>query len=152
MEQNEPISLQDFFKVLAHKDILNVKSDNWKQLSVWHGEDSLQHYSFKKYQELRTLFSDQKNVAGIYAYFIEGRCLYIGKSKDLQERIYQHFLESCKVWGHVRYQEFFSSNCGILDLFVLPLGNKDRSGEFMRTIVERILEAHYNPKLESIKL
>lgn len=152
MEQNNLINLGDFSKVLEHKGILDIKSENWKKLSIWHGEKSLQHYNFKKYQELRTLFTDQKNIAGIYAYFMENSCLYIGKSKNLQERIYQHFLESCKVWGHIRYQEFFSSKCEIVDLFVLKLGDRDRNGEFLRTIVEKILEAHYNPELASIKL
>lgn len=98
------------------------------------------------------MFKEQRRVPGIYAYFLDKRCLYIGKSKNLQERIYQHFLESCMLWGHLRYQEFFSKNCGNLDLFILPLGEMNRNGEFLRTIVEKVLEVEYDPELQSIKL
>lgn len=132
--------------------MLDVTGPHWQHLTVNHGEQALKDYNFDKPRELRKLFIAQKDVSGIYAYYLAGKCLYVGKSINFQDRIYNHFLTSCNLTEPGRYREFFSKNCGTMDLYILPLGMKNREGEFLRTVVEKILEVHLKPEMESIKL
>ena len=146
------IELNDFINILGEKGLLKIEQPTWELLEVFHGEGCFQHYRVNKYPLLRKVYNAKKDVAGIYAYFQESRCIYIGVTKDLRERIYQHLLESCNVWGNKRYKETFVKYPGNLKLYFLPLGDQTKHGDYLRSIVEKILQVKHNPEHESIKL
>jgi hypothetical protein len=149
------ITLRDFIKILDEKMIGNIGEGLWQSLIICHGAECFEHYGVSTYPQIRKEFESVRNLAGVYAYFSkneEKECIYIGVSKNLNERIYQHLLESCDAWGHHRYKDVFKKYCGKVDFHYLLLGDHYKSGDYLRSIVEKILQVKYNPVLHSIKL
>ncbi|WP_158674121.1 GIY-YIG nuclease family protein [Pedobacter sp. KBW01] len=149
------ISNEDFIEFLDKRMLGNIGEGPWKSLTICHGEECFEHYGVTTYQQIRRKFESVKNLAGVYAYFIKNQkteCIYIGVSKNLSERIYQHLLESCNAWGHPRYKEAFKNYRGEVDFYYLPLGDQSKDCDYLRSIVEKILQVKYKPILHSIKL
>jgi hypothetical protein len=146
------VCIEDFKNLLSTKGLLDVNSAPWQHHSIYHGADSLNHHRCSTHREVSRSIIKEKNQGGIYAYFFGNQCLYIGVSKCLQERTHQHLLESCGVWGHHRYKNFFMLYPGKIDLYILRIGDQGREGIYLRSIIEKVLQIHYDPELKSIKI
>jgi predicted GIY-YIG superfamily endonuclease len=151
------IQLDDFEHLLADKGILNIQEPVWNKITVHHGKGCLDAYKDPVYNQLRCpAFEDLHHKAGVYAYRVPEKSLwlYIGISMDLRERLYQHLLESGEEvpYGHRRHKERFTQYSGELELFYIELGERTLRGNYLRSIVEKILEIHYQPLLRSIKI
>jgi hypothetical protein len=150
------IQLEDFEHLLADKELLHIQEPIWKKITIHHGKGCLDAYKVPAYNQLRCAFQDLHHKAGVYAYWVPEKSLwlYIGIAMDLQERLYQHLLESCEEvpYGHPRYKEIFKQYSGKLELFYIELGERTVSGNYLRSIVEKVLEIHYQPLLRSIKI
>jgi hypothetical protein len=153
MEKNtEVIQLSDFFRLLSGRNILNIAEPDWRLTRICHGVGCKDHYDAKEYRDIRLKFKHLRKIGGLYAYYVKGRCIYIGVSKDLAERIYQHLLESCDVWGHDRYRAVFIKYPGLIDFYYLPLGDQSCEGDYLRSIVEKVLQVKHDPELKSLKI
>ncbi len=151
------IQLEDFELLLADKGLLNIQEPAWNKITVHHGKGCLDAYKDPVYNQLRCpAFEDLHHKAGVYAYWVPEKSLwlYIGFSMDLRERLYQHLLESSEEvpYRRHRHQEKFREYPGELELFYIELGECTPRGNYLRSIVEKILEVHYQPLLRSIKI
>ena len=147
------VQLSDFTRLLSNRNMLEIAEPIWKFTRICHGVGCLDHYQVKDYPAIRAKFNDDLNkMAGLYAYYMENKCIYIGVSKDLRERIYQHLLESCDIWGHSRYRKALTKYPGLIDVYFLPLGDQSREGDYLRSIVEKVLQIYHKPELKSIKI
>lgn len=153
MEINtEAVQLSDFTGLLSARNMLKIAEPVWNLTRIYHGAECKNHYQVSDLPGIRVHFNHLRKMAGLYAYFVNGRCIYIGISKDLRERTYQHLLESCNQWGHPRYRAAFMKYPGLIDFYYLPLGDQNREGDYLRTIVEKVLQVYYEPELKSIKI
>jgi len=121
------ITIDDFTNLLDQKEILKIEEPIWNLFQIYHGIECLDHYGMQEYPQIRgalkNIFNSKLKLAGVYAYYLNDHCIYIGISKDLSERAYQHLLESCNIWGHDRYKKTFSTHVGLINLYFLPLGD-----------------------------
>jgi len=127
----------------------NITSPKWTHTTIHHGQDSLAYYKLPTHLDIAKSVVTDHNTGGIYAYFQKTECLYIGKSKLLWARVRDHLQESCGLANANRgkkWNAFFSSVPGDIDLHLLPLGDVTPDGEALRKIVEILLTQHHKPK------
>lgn len=87
----------------------------------------------------------------IYEYFVDGKpqVLYIGKSKDIASRLYNHYKERFGLTGHPKWIEFWSSNKHKCTVYYKEIGDEDEyADEALRIITERYLIATLKPQSE----
>jgi hypothetical protein len=143
------MNFKSFKTILIENNILDIKPPVWEKHSIFHGGGCLVSYNKKTHLEVAKDFIAKRNSAGIYAYFKDSECLYIGKAKCLQSRIHVHLLESESIWGAKKWQDFFSKNCGHLDLYLFLLPDKGVEEEYLRQIIEILLTEEYKPSFIS---
>lgn len=148
----------DYDLILEHltkfKYKIEITNFNWNEIQFVHND-------FKSISDFRTVFNKEnilKNkIAGIYAYFNNDECLYIGKSKDLKKRIEHHWKTSQGLNNESRGQKhkilFRKHGNDKLTVFYIKVDDKfnSRIGEEIRKILENILHLKYKPKFEQIK-
>lgn len=97
------------------------------------------------------------NTMGIYIYEFEDlttkeiSTLYVGKSKDIAYRLYNHYKERHDKTGHATWREFWQSHPYKMKVYYMSIGHKgdDYLDEASRIIAERFLIAKLKPISEN---
>lgn len=132
----------------------NIDIKYWNYIEVNHSN------SRNKQDFRRTLLNKEifpLKVSGLYAYFAGGKCIYIGKAKNIQNRLESHFLSSQNLDNLSRgakhrrlFGKYLEEN---LTIFYKELDDTFHSqiGEELRTTIERLLHLKYKPEFIEIK-
>lgn len=136
------------------KDKIEITNFNWNEIQFVHN-------NFKSISDFRTVFTEinpfKNKIAGIYAYFYNDECLYIGKSKDLKKRMEHHWKTSQGLNNKSRgpkHRILFGQHVyDKLTVFCIKVDDKfnSRIGEEIRKIIENILHLKYKPTFKKIK-
>ena len=118
----------------------------WNHFKIIHTAKKPSDHELKIVRErLHSIFP--RKAAGIYAYESKaGELLYIGKAKNLFNRVYSHYRETFIDVGGDKsgvWHYFFNANHGELKIFWTEL-----EGERERHIVEQCLEVVKNTKFD----
>lgn len=88
--------------------------------------------------------------SGLYVYYKDGKCIYVGKAAPLFNRLKSHYLESFReVPGDTKnkkWHRFFASNTGKLVIYWKQVEN-----EIDRQIFEPALTAELNPSFNQFR-
>lgn len=125
--------------------MMEIKEPLWEHQTLYHGPGCLEEEKRSTHLEVAKKVVGERNQAGVYAYFKDSKCLYIGKAQCLLSRVHAHLLESECIWGAPKWQDFFSQNPGKIDLFLLRLGGSDFEDNHLRIIVESLLTVEHKP-------
>lgn len=139
------MDMEVFKQVVRDFDLMEITKSPWEHRVLHHGPDCLKTENKETHLEVAKAIIPDRNIGGIYAYFKDSECLYIGKGKSLQSRIHVHMLEAESIWGADKWKDFFSQYQGKLDLYILKIGEQDFKGNQLRLIIESILTVEYNP-------
>lgn len=139
-------------KLKKFKTRIDIKQ--WNYIEVNHSN------SITK-QDFRNILLNKQihplKVSGIYAYFINNKCIYIGKAKNIQNRIESHFLSSQNLDNLSRgakhralFSKYLENN---LTIYYQELDDTFHSqiGEELRFTIERLLHLKYNPEFVEVK-
>ncbi len=131
-------------KVLKEEKLINIS--DWDSLTIDHLNDSIDEYKKILKQKL-----DKK--CGIYAYFRDANCLYIGKGKPIINRLLFHLDEAHEKRGGKAWVNFFRQQTGKLTIYWKELDSSDdkQLGEHARVILEKFLQRNYKPIFKSGK-
>lgn len=120
----------------------------WKFVEVDH-ESSTYDRDYLKYLRGYVI---QPNTMGIYIYeFVdvngETKTLYVGKSKDIAYRLFNHYKERHDKTGHPTWRTFWQSHPYKMRVYIRSVGHKgdDYLDEASRIIAERYLIAKIKP-------
>jgi len=129
---------------------IEIYSGTWQDFSYKHADfDTLE--AFRKHLSCH-FFSKKK--AGVYAFFSGEKCLYIGKSKNIQSRLEDHWKAAKGINNKQRGQKqrdlFGKYVQETLRVFATPVDDPFHSkiGEELRTTIERLLQLKYQPEFE----
>lgn len=129
--------------IMLFKDeqILPINQDNWRVFKLTHCLPKDEYIRKEQYTYIKQNVGKR---AGIYIYYKDDKCLYIGKAKLLFDRIKSHYIESFEpVPGDtkdMRWHRFFAGNQG--DVLVYW---KEFESEEERQIVELLLTKILKP-------
>lgn len=144
----------DYFlsKLKKFENKLDIK--HWNYIN-------LNHSKFNEKKEFSKLLKENDffplKSAGLYSYFFNNKCLYIGKAKNLQNRIESHWISSQNLGNLTRgekHRKLFSKYYeNDLTLYFTNLDDEFNSqlGEELRKTVENLLHLKYKPEFEEIK-
>jgi hypothetical protein len=124
--------IEEYKKFLYEQNILPL--ENWKVTSIDHSCEK------NNYEQLN---KDLKTKKGIYIYFCENKCIYIGEGK-LESRFKSHSNASWKPMPKGRnYKQyyFFPLYRRMLTVYYYEIED-----EFDRKVVENMLTRIYNPE------
>lgn len=130
-------------------NLLGIKK--WKNFKLDHKTKSDNQLKIiSKHIKEKTDTSVNNKVKGIYIYFNDiGKCLYVGKSKDIASRMYQHYKESQNKSGHPDWRIFFGKHKTTLNIYFKEVDLPDQNqGESLRIIIERHLISSLSPEFE----
>ena len=160
-----PFEAEEFVKYLD--DFVQKNRIYISEIKGW----DLKNYSHSDFQNTREFskFLDSLNKrnangvfcdinkAGVYAYFIGDKCLYIGKAKKIKDRLLAHYksahLKSIPKRGK-KHKELFSRYVDDrLDVYHICIDDKyeSKTGELYRKTIEGMLQLKYEPEFEQIK-
>lgn len=144
----------DLVNVLDKNDIANINSQKWKQVKVNHSitnEDTREKKKIFKDKLREQLKVDNTTViSGIYVYYKDNKCLYVGKSKNIINRLSDHYIESQGFLGG-DWGKFFSEHSYDLSVYILQLDDEEPiKGEAIRIIIERLLLILLKPEFEKL--
>jgi hypothetical protein len=91
------------------------------------------------------------DIQGIYMFFLEKECLYIGKSKNVGGRVYHHCKTAWGLTGSSRWRNFFKKYKNkniIIKIYEVGFDRNESISEILRVIFEKYKAAIYNPKFE----
>ncbi len=132
--------------IKSYKDLLKkheyLPLEKWKSGKVEHHIEKIKNH--RKPPQRERILEQGKGIPGVYAYFLEDVCLYVGEAGDIGERLAKHYDEA---WGdhsnwkkqHHQY-EFFKLYRYELDVKWLELEN-----EFDRKAIEAMCTRIFNP-------
>lgn len=89
----------------------------------------------------------------VYEYIADGRpqVFYIGKSKDIASRLYNHYKERFGLAGHPAWTEFWSTHKYRFVVYYKEIKDDDPyQDEALRIIAERFLIATIQPQSEQL--
>ena len=123
---------------------------------------NLNHSNFKNTVELKKHLLDNQFISlrtpGLYSYFLNDKCIYIGKAKNIQKRIESHYLSSHNLGHHSRgdkHRALFGKYLNEeLTMFYTKLDDpfSSRIGEELRITIERLLHLKYKPTFSEIRI
>lgn len=110
---------------------------HWNSVVVPHNTD----FNPATLKFLRQSFQGRK-VSGIYIYtFLDGsttKILYVGKSKDIAARLWNHYRERHQLTGALNWRKFWGAYRSEMKVYYKEIFD-DRYGEPLRIIAERYL-------------
>ena len=144
----------DLIVVLKKYNLSKEQIHQWKSIKVDHSKkDGDKKTIMKNFKiDLRQQIGDSagNKIRGIYAYYDEDSCLYIGKTKDLINRLAMHFSESKLDVVKGDWDKFFGNYRKPLKVYFKSVDSTDENiGEALRIVVERLLLHCVNPVFES---
>lgn len=144
----------EYFVEKLEKFRTNIDIKYWNYIEV-------NHSNSKNKQEFRSVLLKKEifplKVSGLYAYYVGNKCFYIGKGKNIQNRLESHFLSSQNLDNLSRgakhrklFGKYLDDN---LTIFYKELDDTFHSqiGEELRTTIERLLHLKYKPEFMEIK-
>lgn len=144
----------EYFVEQIEKFKHRIEIEGWNYITV-------NHSSFKNKNDYRKFLLDNQifplNVSGLYSYFENGICIYIGKAKNIQNRIETHYLSSYNLGNLSRgakHRKLFGKYLNQdLTIFYTKLDDPFSSqiGEELRNTIERLLHLKYNPEFLGIE-
>lgn len=125
----------------------------WSKIEVDHETNTYDKDYLKK---LRSMLGKPK-MMGVYIYeFIdkndsEQKTLYVGKSKDIAYRLFNHYKERHDQTGHPAWRTFWNAHQYKMTVYVREIGHKgdDYLDEASRIIAERYMIANLKPISEN---
>jgi hypothetical protein len=138
------LTLEKFDSILNDLEIFDL--NNWNKMEIHHFDSLSDDISIKEHREL--FKNELLDKRGIYLYQnLKGDCLYVGKAKNLYDRVYSHFKEAYtpneskgKVWN-----EFFKQHPGKLNLYWLEVESSD---DILRHFIENRIADKFPPLFE----
>ena len=152
-------NIEEDFKGFLEKNMCGRNQiRNWESIEVDHTKRKGNHKDkkrdFRDYLRNSKSFNSDGKLQGIYAYYDDEKCLYIGKSKDIFLRLCTHFYASQGYSGHKKWIKFFKKYQKPLKVYYLRIDDTKNEpiGEALRIIVERILISFFEelPEFEKI--
>ncbi len=139
----------EFFLEQMIKFKNRIEIESWNYITLNHSKigslkDFNKHLLDKQYSPL--------NIPGIYSYFLENECIYIGKAKNIQKRLESHFLSANNIGNHSRGEKqrklFGKYLTEELTVFYTKMDDTFSSqiGEELRNTLERLLHLKYKPE------
>lgn len=143
----------DLQNVLSNYSFDNEQIKTWKSFEVDHtkqvGDEKLFKKKFTVDLKIKVTQKTEDKLRGIYAYYDNEDCLYIGKSKDILGRLYTHFKESQGLSKNETWNNFFKKYQKPLKVYVTLVDQQDEDlGETLRIVIERLLISTIKPKFE----
>lgn len=125
----------------------------WKSIEVDHESSTYD----RDYLKVIRASLAKRSVMGIYIYEFtdpvdnEIKTLYVGKSKDIAYRLFNHYKERHNVTGHQAWRDFWMSHQHKMRVYVREVTHKgdDYLDEASRIIAERFLIAQLKPISEN---
>ncbi|MCX6148436.1 MAG: hypothetical protein NTW25_14480 [Candidatus Kapabacteria bacterium] len=139
------LSLGSFIKILEEEKIYPVVG-NWKLFKVEHPKTKPDRISELEY--INKIKSEVGNRSGLYCYYNDRTvCLYVGKAKQLHDRIKSHYRESFTLndGKSSQWNKFFSEHVGTISLYWIEIDNED-----LRVISERLIAMLEKPLFEQV--
>jgi hypothetical protein len=126
---------------LEEEKILPISKKTWSTFKLSH---CIPENEQKKKEQFSFIRCQVEKRAGIYIYFKNEKCLYIGKAKQLYDRIKSHYIESFSTvpgdTKDMRWHRFFSQHQDEVEIFW-----KEFQSEEERQIVEILLTKLLKP-------
>jgi hypothetical protein len=121
----------------------------WSRIDIDH-ETATYDKNYRK--ELQSKLSKMSG-KGLYIYEFEDpitkevKTLYVGKSKELPARLFNHYKERHRQTGHPKWRDFWSSYPHKMTVYVQDVGHEDDKllDEACRIISERYFIVKLNP-------
>jgi hypothetical protein len=139
------MTIETFKKILIENNTIEIKQPIWEHTTVFHGPNCPEKYNVVTHLDVAKTIIQERNQGGIYAYFQNSQCLYIGKANCLRARVHAHLLEAEVLWGGAKWKDFFSRYTGELDLYTLAVRGSGLEANSLRLIIELILTEHHKP-------
>lgn len=159
VDNPEILNLKDYFdyeyfleKLEKFRTKIDIKY--WNHIEINHSKS-------KNKQEFRSALMNKEvfplKVSGLYAYYLDDKCIYIGKAKNILNRLESHFLSSQNLDNLNRgakhrklFGKYLEEN---LSIFYKELDDTFHSqiGEELRITIERLLHLKYKPEFMEIK-
>lgn len=145
----------ELIDVLEKNQLSNNQISEWKSIEVDHtkiiGDVKEIRKNFKLLLAKKMDVTPKARLGGIYAYFDDEECLYIGKTKDLINRLTTHYIEAQDYTIESDWHTFFRENAKPLKIYFSLIDSPDEDlGEALRIVVERLLLIKVKPKFETI--
>lgn len=131
-----------------------IDIQHWNYIEIKHSE-------YNNKEDFRDKINKSEisplKVSGLYSYFLNNKCIYIGKAKNIKNRIESHFLSSRKLDNLSRgekHRTLFGKYLNEeLTIFYTELDDLYNSqiGEELRITLERLLHLKYKPEFTQIK-
>lgn len=140
----------DLEKVLTNYELLDYKK--WPRITIDHSTD----YRSDVLKELRETIPGGNKCSGIYIYTFEdaeglNQILYIGKSKTLPKRLFNHYKERYGLAGIRDWPKFWGSYKHSMKVYYKEISDDEAYiDEALRIIVERWLIAKLKPLSENL--
>ncbi len=133
--------------LLEKENLLPVSEETWNSFQMMHCQPDSDE---SKKEQFKFIKGQVGKKAGIYIYIQDEKILYIGKAKELNNRIKSHYIESFStVPGDTidnRWHRFFSQNQGKVKVLWKEIETEDE-----RKIIEFILTRILKPTFLSFK-
>ena len=139
------------------KNIL-IENQVFPILKYWNKYETT-HFNYKPNRsETKKIIDEMKNTlgnkSGLYAYYKDGRLLYLGKGNPLFNRIRSHFNEAHNTSNpEDLWFSFFNNHSGSLVLYWIEIDDENLEKEFeaVRVAYESILNVLDKPEFENYK-
>jgi len=161
---NAPFDAEEFAKFIH--DFVHQNRIDISEIKGW----DLKNYTHSDFENIREFskFLDRLNKrnangvfcdinkAGVYAYFIGDKCLYIGKAKRIKDRLLAHYksahLKIIPKRGKKHKKLFNRYINDRLDVYHICIDDKyeSKTGELFRKTIEGMLQLKYEPEFEQI--
>ena len=137
--------IEEIISLVDQKELTDF--DTWKVIEI-------DHFGITK-KDYRKILNAKigKETSGLYAFFQDDKCLYIGKAKSIIDRLLNHHGSANEIKEPIkakRWPAFFKKKKGVLKIRWIKIDdNNPMKGEILRRLVESILIERKKPEFEN---